>query len=417
MTVAELTATQEGIKLVGVGRKGSRDLPADLVDRIAAELRDGLVPEAILGAFLAGLTMKGATAAERKLNDCFDRPVLDSGEALSEFIAGGAPDTIRGLCAKLLAGQELKVDEARNLGRYLFGPDPAEAVCGMVASLLRVRYETPDEYDGLLQSIGDTFEPGFSMPAPPGRPVINVAEPFDGVKRSHMITPLVMRYLQGAGYRVVGMCGRTSGPKYGFNLRDMADSLSATYLRGNSELTDSDPPFGWFLDQADLSRPLDRWVDIRRAIIKRPFLATLERFVNPCGAAVMLASAFHPPYGEKMLTICERAGFPASIVIRNGMEGTIAFPLIRAARILCSVRQASGEYARHEIIFEPAKVLGRVYTKEEKLASPQPEENTRLITTYLENGETDRPDFDDRVNVTCAGLGEALEWINRHDQK
>ncbi|MBZ0167366.1 MAG: anthranilate phosphoribosyltransferase, partial [Candidatus Omnitrophica bacterium] len=169
--------------------------------------------------------------------------------------------------------------------------------------------------------------------------------------------------------------------------------------------------YGWFLDQQDLSPAMDRWVDLRQQIVKRPFMATLERFVNPCSSRVMLASAFHPPYGDKMLTICERAGFPAGIIVRNGMEGTLAFPLMRQARILCTARQADGTYRRREIIFDAQRILGKTYSVEERLEDPSLEENIRLIQRYTQDGQTGYAHFDDRVKVTCAGLQEALEWI------
>ena len=45
-----------------------------------------------------------------------------------------------------------------------------------------------------------------------------------------------------------------------------------------------DPPeFGWYVDQQEISLELDAWVDLRRNIIKRPFLATSEKFINSCG--------------------------------------------------------------------------------------------------------------------------------------
>ena len=45
-----------------------------------------------------------------------------------------------------------------------------------------------------------------------------------------------------------------------------------------------DPPeFGWYVDQREASVELDAWVDLRRNIIKRPCLATSEKFLNTCG--------------------------------------------------------------------------------------------------------------------------------------
>src|SRR5476649_952231 len=101
-----------------------------------------------------------------------------------------------------------------------------------------------------------------------------------------------------------------------------------------------------------MSKALDRWVDLRHQIIKRPFLSTLERFINPLKADILIASAFHPPYGEKMMTVAERAGFKNIIIVRNGIEGTIAFPLLRGVKVLLSAKQKDGTFRRHEIAIE-----------------------------------------------------------------
>ena len=207
------------------------------------------------------------------------------------------------------------------------------------------------------------------------------------------------------------MVGRNSGPKFGINLQTIACELKAAFLKGTAMLTDDPQPYGWYVSQEDLSPAMDRWVPLRRQIIKRPFLATLERFVNPCAAQVMIASAFHSPYGEKMLTICERAGFPAAIIVRNGMEGGLSFALMRQTRILCSVRKPTGVYHRNEILFDPTPLLKTPYKKEERLETPDSEENARLIREFATRGHTGNAHFDDRVKVSCAGLTEALEWV------
>lgn len=403
-------AIQEGIKQVGVGRKGSRALDSELIERIAQELKSSSVPPTVLGAFLAGLVMKGPTEQELSLNECFPSNILENPQAMVRCLAAEAPANIQKICQTLIQKDVLGVTEAKELGDYLFRADALGSVRGLVSSLLRVRYETPDEYEGLLQSMTATFVEGFKVPVPGGRPIALFAEPFDGVDRSYMITPLLMRVVQDIGFRVVGLCGRNSGPKFGNNLRDLAQHLGAPFMKANQDLVDDAQKFGWFIDQSDLSPALDEWVSIRQEIIKRPFLATLERFVNPCSASIMIASAFHPPYGDKMLTICERAGFPAAIIVRNGMEGTLAFPLMRNARILCTVRTPTG-YVRHEIIFDANTVLDAPYSKEERLEEPQLDENVRLIQDYANHGSTDYGRFDDRVKVTCAGLTQALEWV------
>ncbi|MGE0266934.1 MAG: anthranilate phosphoribosyltransferase [Candidatus Omnitrophota bacterium] len=411
MNKSENLAIQEGIKMVGVGKKGSKSLDSALIEKIILELKSNQIPEAIKGAFFAGLIMKGPTPDELRLNTAFDSPVLEYPAKLALVLSADTPDTIQTLCSLLLEKQELTLEQATELGRFLMSAEKGDGARGMVASLLRVRYETADEYEGLLKSIEETFEPPFRLSVPEGKPVITVAEPFDGVDHSNMITPLITDFLRQLNYRVVSLVGRNSGPKFFYNLHDIARGLSGKFMQSNRDLAAPDPDFGWFLGQKDLSTAMDRWVDIRRQIIKRPFMATLERFVNPCQARIMIASAFHPPYGEKMLTLCERSGFPGAIIIRNGMEGTIAFPLMRQAKILCCARQLNGRYVRHEFMFDSQAYLKKSFELEERLDHPSCEDNIKLIRTFKSKGQTGYDIFDSRVKVTCAGLQMAIEWV------
>lgn len=404
-------AIQEGIKAVGVGKKGSKPLEKDLIEKIVAELKSKQIPDAIKGAFFAGLIMKGPTPDEMNLDRAFESPVLEHPAKLAKLLTADAPETIQRLCTLLLEKQELTRQQAFELGRFLMSSRTGDGARGLVASLLRVRYETADEYEGLLKSIEETFEAPFRLAVPKGHPVITLAEPFDGVDHSNMITPLVTDFLQTLHYRVVSLVGRTSGPKFVYNLYDLAKGLNAGFIQSNQDLSGQAPDFGWFLDQKDLSAAMDRWVDLRHQIIKRPFMATLERFVNPFRARIMIASAFHPPYGEKMLTVCERAGFPGAVIVRNGMEGTVAFPLMRQAKILCSSRKADGTYARHEFMFDSQAHLKKSFEIEERLEQPSCEKNIELVRTYKSKGQTGYDIFDSRVKVTCAGLKMAIEWV------
>ena len=68
----------------------------------------------------------------------------------------------------------------------------------------------------------ETFESSFQESAPKGRPIIQIAEPFDGVDHSYLNTSLLADDLAKKNYRVVSLVGRNSGPKYGNNLLDLA---------------------------------------------------------------------------------------------------------------------------------------------------------------------------------------------------
>lgn len=406
------SAIVRGIKTVGVGKKGSRGLTPDLAQDICQDLKDGKVPLAAQGAFFAGLIAKGIEPQEQILAGAYPSGRLDP-ESIVDNIAPDAPDFIRRVCTQILNGQTLDVKTAYDLGRFLFSNEPGDGARGLIASFLRVRYETDDEYEGIWRAMQETINPPFQGPTPTGDPIIQMAEPFDGNDHTYMVTPLIAQYLQSQGYRVMHMVGRNSGPKLVYNLFDVAAHLPVTFARQNSDLAHPKPAFGWFFNQKDVSGALDRWVDIRRQTIKRPFLATLEKFIKPLQAKVLITSAFHPPYGEKMTTIAERAGFPWIIVIRNGAEGSIAFPLKRPARILVSARQKDGSYRRHEILFDPASYLTQIPDVEEDRVNLTAAENAQLIQAYAAHGVTGDPWFDMRVKATVEGIRQGLEWLKQ----
>ena len=274
-----------------------------------------------------------------------------------------------------------------------------------------MRYETSDEYDGLLRAMQDTIEKPFRENVPAGEPIVQLAEPFDGVDHSYLITPLLADYIQSLGYRVVCLVGRNSGPKFGNNLLDLAKTLNATFAMGNKNFGEPKPPFGWYVNQQDLSHAVDRWVEIRRQTIKRPFLSTLERFLNPAKAQICIASAFHPPYTEKMITICERAGFAGGVIVRNGLEGTLAGYLNRPLKMMCSLRSCVDEYTRKEFEVDPKEILGCEIKIDEQIRQPSLEENARLICTYKEKGGSGKEQFDFRVKVCCHAVKQVLDWL------
>ncbi len=393
-------AISRGIRTVGVGKKGSHALSDELIHEIFEDLKSGKVFAAAKGAFLAGLLAKGLELQEEIL-------VGKDPQHLVQTIAGDAPEFVQWVCLQLFSGQTLDKKTAYDLGCFLFSDQPGDGARGFIASFLRVRYETDDEYEGLLQALQETLLPAFTKAVPSGEPLVQLAEPFDGVDHSTMITPLIGHYMQSLGYRAVHMVGKNSGPKMVMNLWDIAQELGQPAMQGSNDLAASKPPFGWFGLQNSMSSAFERWHSIRLQTIKRPFMSTIERFINPFKADILIASAFHPSYGEKMLTIAERAGFRGIAIVRNGIEGSVAFALKRPVKILVSSRQKDGSYKRDEKIFELEKFLGVTVPLEERV-TPTAKENAYLIKRYYSQGSSGHQLFDWRVKVTCEGLKQAI---------
>lgn len=69
----------------------------------------------------------------------------------------------------------------------------------LVLPVMRVRHESSQELAAMARSLMKTALPQFSQassPLPKGPPVAHLAEPFDGISRSVMVTPLLAAHLQ-----------------------------------------------------------------------------------------------------------------------------------------------------------------------------------------------------------------------------
>ena len=411
MTQAHHTALAEGIRFIGIGKYGSKPLPTELVHSCLQELLSGQAIELQKGAFFGALLMKGVTEAELPLQAALGNGAFENPTYLLSKICPDLPERLFPIGLKLLKGHSLGVSEAYQLGAFLFSNDSCEGFRGLAASILRVRYETNDEYKGLHDAILQTYSPGFKREANTKLPIIQIAEPFDGVEHSYLITPLISNFFQQKGYNSVATVGRTPGPKYTLNAYDLFLMLGTWLLQDNHELLSARPQYGWILDQKALSPALNAWVDRRRLLIKRPFLSTLEKVLNPCGAKILVTSVFHITYQMKMAELALMAGFDGVMVLKRGLEGSLSPATARSNGILCGVRTAKNHLFVTNFDSDlPAFATFRTDTDNE-ITDLNVEKNAALVKAFVKNGATDLPQFDNQVHYSQALYGRGLAWI------
>ncbi len=410
-TPATETPLGRGIKHIGIGKYGSKPLTPELLVECRAALLDPTSHPLQRGAFLGALLAKGPTPEERTLEEvigkgAFSHPTFFINKLCPDLSTGMLP-----IATKLVRGANLQVSEAQQLGDYLYGEEECETFRGLAASIMRVRHETNEEYQGLMRATERTFSPGFGPISCADRPLIQLAEPFDGVENSYLITPLLAHFFQKRGYGAVSLVGRSGGPKFMLNALDLYMHLGCQFLQSNHELDTPLEPHGWVLDQKALSPALNRWIDRRRIIIKRPFLATLEKVLNPCHARILVTSVFHITYQMKMAELALLAGFDGVMVLKRGREGSLAPSTNRSSGILCAVRTPRGHlFFQHFEGDTPAFAQFRTETETE-YEQPQAIDNARLVRQLMSEGQTTDAEFDNRVRFAYALYGRGLDWI------
>ncbi|GAB3269138.1 hypothetical protein GCM10027347_38970 [Larkinella harenae] len=405
------TALGRGIQHIGIGKQGSRSLPPTLVEECKQALLSSEVDPLQKGAFLGALLAKGPTTEERTLEMIFGKDAFLNPAFFINKACPDLPTSLFPIATKLLKGHILRTSEAHQLGTFLFQKDECETFKGMAASILRIRSESNDEYKGLYEAAMETITPGFRQLSCVDRTLVQIAEPFDGVEHTYLITPLLAHFFEQRGYGALSVVGRTPGPKYALNAHDLYLFLGCQMLQSNHEINTPPEPFGWVLDQKALSPALNRWVDRRRVILKRPFLSTLEKILNPCNARILVTSVFQVSTQMKMAELALMAGFEAVVVLKRGLEGSLSPSTSRSSGILCAVRTARGHlFYQHFDADLPAFAEYRTES-DEMIMNLQVNTNARLIRDFMAAEQTSSPDFDNRARFMQALLGRGMDWI------
>ncbi len=408
METENKSALAQGVKLVGIGKHGSKKLPVALITQIKDELLLGQQPDILVGAFVGALLMKDIDDELLVLEEYLGAGAFSNHQIIWDNLLEGTPTYLHGSALKLMAKDTLSETEALELGKFLLSNESGEAFRGLAVSILRIRYETMDEYKGLFDAI---VANQAKILHPIERLNIQLSEPFDGVDRSYMITPNIVEFLQQKGHKVVVSCGRSSGPKNVINSWDIYKALGANFIQPDEKLDDEQPKFGQVFDQKDLYPALDGWVDKRRVIMKRPFLATLEKVLNPLGVDTLITSVFHIPYLEKMLHLGFMAGFKNVLVLKRGQEGTLGPSLAKATGLLCATRTSNGNIIKHEIDGREERFNAFKMESDDDISEPTIQDNLKLVHAFSDEGSSGNEAFDKRIAFASQLYLEGLDWL------
>ncbi|MEB0260072.1 MULTISPECIES: hypothetical protein [unclassified Mucilaginibacter] len=402
---------QRGVKLIGIGKHGSKKLPDELIIEINEELGEGKASPILIGAFFGALMMKEIAPAYLLLEEYIEKGSLSDASIMWNKLCFDAPAKMKSIGVKLIQKQTLTLEEATALGSFLFSEEPGESFRGMAVSILRIRYESDEEYEGLYNAIQNSVI--NNTIAFTEAPIIQLAEPFDGVEHSYMITPIIAHELQKQDYNVVVICGRTSGPKITLNTWDLYKGLNAEFLNTQMRVTESKHPFGWGLDQKIFYPILDKWVERRKIIMKRPFLSTLEKVLNPVKANILITSVFHIPYLEKMAELGNMTGFDGVIVLKRGLEGTLAPSLAKATGVFCAAKMWDGTFITKTIEVNNNDFAQYRSDADAIIENLSIEQNIEYINQYIAEGKTGNLDFDCRIALAIELYKQGLDWIKQ----
>ncbi len=395
---------ENAIKIIGIGKKRLLSLEKELVFKVIQAIEKKPLQAVLEGALVGCLLCKELNPSEKELLGVLGFKGNFSLEDIAYHFCNEASKDIFQITLKLLKKQTLLKEEAFLLGEYLFSKNCSQKFIGFICMVLRIRYETIEEFTGLLQALEASLRNSFKKNIFQ-KPFIQWAEPMDGFNKSYVLSPLLRNHFLDKRYESLFLCCESSGPKEGLNLKKIGVSLGISFVKEPQDFLRK-INWGYFVDLENLYPSFSKWIFLRRSLIKRPFLATLEKLLNPFGADIVVASAFHGPYMEKMVSIAEARRYQACMISKWGNEGGLMSRGNRSIELLCSVK-TNGGYKRKLI---KSKVINSKVKKDENFDGSL-EFNKSLILNYLKKGTMGISFWDDLFQVSLEVYLEGLDFI------
>ena len=229
--------------------------------------------------------------------------------------------------------KDLSFEESRAAMQYILNDVADPVQVGVYLIALRMKRETEEENGGSLQAILDTTDRVVADVDA----VVDIAEPYDGYTRGAPVTAFLPSVLAACGVPAVSHGLEEVGPKFGVTHRKVLRAANINVDLNPQQAVEriNNPNIGWtYIDQANFCKPLHDLVPLRKRIIKRPVLTTVEVLANPIRGRQtthFMTGYVHKPYPPVYEKLAKLAKFDSAVIIR-GVEGGITPALNKPAK-------------------------------------------------------------------------------------
>jgi len=229
------------------------------------------------------------------------------------------------------AGRDLTREEAREAMGLILSQQATPAQAGGFLLLQRYKGESTEELVGFAQAV----RAGARTIAPKVEGLLDIGSPYDGRKRSIVVSPASALVAAAAGVPVVMHGEKGIGPKFGIPIGDVLEALGIDIDGEPEEIERSIENTGaGFMRQSRFVPQVFAIRELRTEIALRSCLSTVEKIYSLAGASYSLIGLTHLPYAEKMLAAAREMGFRRLMIVQ-GIEGNEDAPTSRPCRAFC----------------------------------------------------------------------------------
>jgi len=227
------------------------------------------------------------------------------------------------------ACRDLTREEARDALTLILTQQVARAQMGGFLLVERFKGESAEE----LLGFADAIKAGARQIKPKVEGLLDVGSPYDGRKKSLVVSPAASIVVAAAGVPVVMHGEKDLPPKHGVAVGDVLEALGVDIEGAPDEVERSVEETGFgFMRQRVFVPQVFALKDLREEIALRSGIHSIEKIYNLAGAEYSIIGLTHLPYMEKMLEAVKQMGF-RRVMIVQGIEGNEDVPSGRPCRV------------------------------------------------------------------------------------
>jgi anthranilate phosphoribosyltransferase len=315
---------EEILKKKGIGPLGSKSLHTEELHELTDLFNDENISMVTKATMLTALLTLEANEDEAAwIQKVKQDPAHMLPEPLLGFITS-TNDPFLNIIKKIISHQDLNEDECEKAMAFFFNPQTAPYLKGPFLEAERLKRETFIENKIFFESLWrKSKRQKIHIPV-----LIDICDSYDGSNRTRSYSLFTASLLAAAGFPCLVHGIDKVAPKQGITSHQILLKAGKNPLSQLKKVARdlTDPDIGWgYIDQSLFFHELYALKQVRKEMVKRPFLATFEKLLQPIqaeGGNLVVTGYTHPHYREELVNQLKEQGECSQALILKGMEGS-----------------------------------------------------------------------------------------------
>ncbi len=382
-----LNRLEEFLKKKGIGPEGSKSLKQEELSEIELLLSNDTYSLTTRATILTAILMLPSSEAEKIwLHNLRENYSTILPESLHFFLRRKLNQTpFEQFLCDTLEGKDLNYEEAAAAMTLLLTdasvPDFQKGAFLEAQRLKRESFAENKAFFDILWTHTARIE--TTLPV-----IIDICDNYDGFNRHYNLAPFFAAAIASCGYPCIVHGTDEVAPKYGVSSQKVLEACKGNISKLPADIVTqiTDTDFGWgYLNQSHFHPALFALKKIRKEMVKRPFLATFEKIMQPIRAAngnYILTGFTHTHYRTEVAEQLKTQNKIAAAIVIKGLEGSSCPPLNRdTVQVIVSKNKITdqqinpADYLSEQHQQLPAKIMTAEMTAQLGLQALQGERN------------------------------------------